>query len=168
MKKEEVVLKVLMSLYDSSFNYHIEWLFRAKEQRVYTKETPLVLRMSLTDGEATCYYKGAQEVSKRVYDKTGGKIKINVIPGSALGDERGTVELAMNGDLDIATSANSVLTNWIPQMAILDQAYLWKNSNEAHAAVDGAVGKLIEQEAQKKWASMLSAIWNLGSEMSFL
>lgn len=74
----------------------------------------------------------------------------------------------MNGDLDIATSANSVLTNWIPQMAILDQAYLWKNSNEAHAAVDGAVGKLIEQEAQKKWASMLSAIWNLGSEMSFL
>ena len=121
-----------------------------KEQRVYTKEKPLVLRMALVDGEATCYYKGAKEVSKRVYDKTDGRIKINVIPGGALGGERGTVELVMNGDLDIATSANSVLTNWIPQMAILDQAYLWKNSNEAHAAVDGAVGKLIEQEAQKK------------------
>lgn len=157
-----------MSLYDSSFNYHIKWLFRAKRTTCLHQRKTLVLRMALVDGEATCYYKGAKEVSKRVYDKTDGRIKINVIPGGALGGERGTVELVMNGDLDIATSANSVLTNWIPQMAILDQAYLWKNSNEAHAAVDGAVGKLIEQEAQKKWASMLSAIWNLGSEMSFL
>lgn len=121
-----------------------------KEARVYTKEKPLVLRMSLTDGEATCYYQGAKEVSKRVYDKTGGRIQINVIPGAALGGERGTTELAMNGDLDIATSANSVLSNWIPEMAILDQAYLWKNSKEAHAAVDGDIGKLIEREAKER------------------
>lgn len=121
-----------------------------KEARVYTKEKPLVLRMSLTDGEATCYYQGAKEVSKRVYDKTGGRIQINVIPGAALGGERGTTELAMNGDLDIATAANSVLSNWIPEMAILDQAYLWKNSKEAHAAVDGDIGKLIEREAKER------------------
>ena len=31
-----------------------------KEQRVYTKEKPLVLRMALVDGEATCYYIGAK------------------------------------------------------------------------------------------------------------
>ena len=98
-----------------------------EEALTYTKEEPLVLRMGLVDGESTVYYKGAKEIADKVYEKTNGRIKINVIPGGALGDERGSVELAMNGDLDIATAANSVLTNWIPEMAILDQAYLWKN-----------------------------------------
>ncbi len=121
-----------------------------QQTREYTKENPLVLRMGIVDGESTVYYKGAKEIADRVYAKTDGKIKINVIPGGALGDERGTVELAMNGDLDIATSANSVLTNWIPEMAILDQAYLWKNADEAHMAVDGDLGKLIEQAAYER------------------
>lgn len=124
------------------------------EARTYTKEDPLVLRMGLVDGESTCYYKGAKEIADRVYEKTDGRIKINVIPGGALGDERGSVELAMNGDLDIATAANSVLTNWIPEMAILDQAYLWKNTDEAHMAVDGELGDLIEAAAYEKWAFM--------------
>ena len=121
-----------------------------QSKREYTKENPLVLRMGLVDGESTVYYKGAKEIADRVYEKTDGRIKINVIPGGALGDERGTVELAMNGDLDIATSANSVLTNWIPEMAILDQAYLWKNADEAHMAVDGDLGNLIEQAAYER------------------
>lgn len=120
------------------------------QAREYTKENPLVLRMSLVDGETTVYNKGAEEIAKKVYEKTDGKIKIKVVPGGALGDERGTTELVMNGDLDIAVVANSVLTNWIPQMAILDQAYLWKNADEAHAAVDGEVGKLIEREAYNR------------------
>ena len=121
-----------------------------EQQRAATAEKPLVLRMAITDGESTVYYRGAKEIADRVFDKTKGRIVIKVVPGGALGDERGTVELAMNGDLDIATAANSVLTNWIPGMAILDQAYLWKNADEAHTAVDGSVGKLIERDAQQK------------------
>ena len=111
---------------------------------------PLVFRMSMNDGENTVYYKGAKEVADRVFQKTNGKIVIKVIPGGTLGAERSAVELAMNGDLDIATAANSVLSNWIPGMSILDQAYLWKNTTEAHAAVDGKVGQLVEREAQRK------------------
>lgn len=111
-------------------------------------ENPLVFRMALVDGESTNYYRGAMEIAHQVFAKTGGCIKIEVIPGGALGGERDTVELAMAGDLDIATAANSVLTNWIPEMAILDQAYLWDNADQAHAAVDGEVGELIEEKAE--------------------
>lgn len=114
-----------------------------------TAENPLVFRMSLVDGESTNYYKGAKKISDEVFQRTDGKIKIKVISGGALGGERDTVELAMNGDLDIASAANSVLTNWIPEMSILDQAYLWENANQAHAAIDGKVGDLVQREAQK-------------------
>ena len=60
------------------------------------------------------------------------------------------LELTMGNNLDIATVANSVLTNFIPEMSILDQAYLWDTADQAHAAVDGPVGDLIEAAAEEQ------------------
>lgn len=114
------------------------------------KKDNLVFRMAIADGESSPIYAGAKEMADKVYEKTDGKIKIIVVAGGALGDERGSVELCMQGDLDMASAANSVLTNWIPEMNILDQAYLWSSEDQAHAAVDGAVGDLIEKAAEEK------------------
>jgi len=90
-----------------------------------------------------------QKIAEEVAKATNNRINIQIVAGGALGGERDTVELAMAGNIDIATAANSVLTNWIPEMGILDQAYLWNNANQAHAAVDGKVGQLISQKAEK-------------------
>ncbi len=108
----------------------------------------VTLKLAMVDNTTSNYYKGAQAIAEEVEKATDGKVKINVVAGGALGDERGTVEMAMNGDLDIATAANPVVTNWIPEMKILDQAFLWDNAQQAHAAVDGEVGKLIEEKAK--------------------
>lgn len=113
-------------------------------------DKPLVFRMGIVDGETSPVYAGARDIAENVERNTDGKIKIVVVTGGALGDERGTVELCSQGDLDIASAANSVLTNWIPEMSILDQAYLWETEEQAHAAVDGPVGELIEQAAEEK------------------
>lgn len=115
-----------------------------------SKSDKVVFRMAIVDGEVSPIYKGAKAMADKVYEKTNGKIEIIVVTGGALGDERGSVELAMQGDLDIATAANSVLTNWIPEMDILDQAYLWTNKEQAHAAVDGDLGDLIKEAAEEK------------------
>ncbi|NLY44908.1 MAG: TRAP transporter substrate-binding protein [Tissierella sp.] len=104
-------------------------------------------KLAMVDNETTNYYKGAQKIAEEVSAATDGKIQIEVVAGGSLGGERDTVELAMSGDLDIATAANSVLTNWVPEMNILDQAYLWENANQAHAAVDGELGDLIQEKA---------------------
>ena len=114
------------------------------------KSKQLVFRMSIVDGESSPIYKGAKAMADSVYEKTDGRIKIVVVTGGALGDERGSTELCSQGDLDIASAANSVLTNWIPEMDILDQPYLWENEDQAHRAVDGPVGDLIEKAAKEK------------------
>lgn len=114
------------------------------------KSDKVVFRMAIVDGETSPIYKGAKAIADKVFEKTDGKVEIVVVTGGALGDERGSVELAMQGDLDIASAANSVLTNWIPEMDILDQAYLWTNKDQAHAAVDGELGDLIEKAAEEK------------------
>lgn len=106
-------------------------------------------KMAVADNDATPYAKGAHAIAEEVAIATDGRIQIEVVAGGTLGGERDTVELAMLGSLDIVTCANSVLTNWIPEMSILDQAFLFSNEDQAHAAVDGKVGALINREAKK-------------------
>lgn len=110
----------------------------------------ITFKLSLVDPETSNFGKGANKIAEEVEKATNGKIKIDVYAGGSLGGERDTVELAMSNNLDIATAANSVLTNFIPEMGILDQAFLWINSDQAHAAVDGKLGELVKEEARKK------------------
>lgn len=110
----------------------------------------VTLQMAFVDPEGSPYVKGGHAVAEAVEKATDGQIKIEILAGGSLGGERDMVELTMMNNLDIATAANSVLTNFIPEMAILDQAYLWQTAEEAHAAVDGPVGDLIEAAAEKQ------------------
>ena len=104
--------------------------------------------MYFVDPESSPYVEGGKKIAQLVQDATDGRIRIDVVGGSEAG-ERELVEQAMDQKLDIATCANSVLTNYIPQMNILDQAYLWENEQQAHAAVDGKLGELIRAQAQR-------------------
>lgn len=110
---------------------------------------PIIFKLAMVDNESSNYYKGAKKIAEEVAAATNNKINIEIVAGGALGGERDTVELAMSGSIDIATAANSVLTNWIPEMGILDQAYLWQNAEQAHAAVDGKLGDLISKKAER-------------------
>ena len=103
--------------------------------------------MYFVDPETSPYAEGGKKIAELVSEATGGEITINVVADSELG-ERELLEGAMENEIDIATCANSVMTNYIPQMNILDQAYLWKNADEAHAAVDGTLGELIRTQAE--------------------
>lgn len=107
-------------------------------------------KMAVADASSSAQAEGARKIAEEVEKATDGKIQIEVMAGGTLGGERDTVELAMLGGIDIVTCANSVLTQWIPEMSILDQAYLFTNEDQAHGAVDGPVGALIEQDALEK------------------
>ena len=116
----------------------------------YTKENPLELKMALVEGTGTVLYEEAQAVVEKVLEKTDGRIKINVIAGGALGGERDTLELLMSNDLDMTLAANSVLTNWVDDMAILDRGFIFDTYDQAHAAVDGELGELIKDAVYDK------------------
>lgn len=110
----------------------------------------ILFKMAVADAATSAQAEGARAIAREVKKATNGKIIIDVMAGGILGAERDTVELAMLDGIDIVTSANSVFTQWIPEMSILDQAYLYTNENQAHAAVDGEIGKLIEKAALEK------------------
>lgn len=110
---------------------------------------PIKLKLAMVVPDNSNYAEGARVLAESVKKSTDGKILVDVYAGGTLGGERDTIELAMANNLDIATAANAVMTNFIPEMAILDQAYLWDNIEQAHAAVDGELGQLVKREALK-------------------
>ena len=103
--------------------------------------------MHFVDPASSPYVEGGKKIAELVKEKTDGQITIDVLSDGELGGEWDTLEMAVEGKLDIATCANSVLTNYIPQMNVLDQAFLWNNADEAHAAIDGTLGDLIRERA---------------------
>jgi len=113
-------------------------------------EEPIKLKLGLNDPNTSNYYKGALAIASEVKKATKGRIEIQVFPSGQLGNEREMVEGAMMGTVDMWSAANSVLANFIPQMKILDIAFLWDNAKQANACVDGEMGKLIADECDKK------------------
>lgn len=81
----------------------------------------ITLKMHFVDPETAPFVQGGKKIAELVSEATDGRIQIEVLAGGSLGGERDTVELAMDNSLDIATCANSVLTNFIPEMGILDR-----------------------------------------------
>ncbi|MDO5350633.1 MAG: TRAP transporter substrate-binding protein [Lachnospiraceae bacterium] len=103
--------------------------------------------LAIIDNTASNYYQGAQAIAEKVEEATNGQITITVQAGGTLGGEADTLDMAVQGDLDIASCANSVLANYIPEMNILDQAFLWDSADQANYAVQNELGDLIQEKA---------------------
>lgn len=104
-------------------------------------------KMGLVDPENSNYGMGAKRISQEVSNATSGKIIIDVFGSGQLGNERDMYEGAQLGTVDIATIANPVLTSFIPEMAILDQPFLFETEEQAHNVIDGELGALIAEKA---------------------
>lgn len=108
----------------------------------------ITFTMALADNTSSNYYQGAMAIADAVSEATDGQITINVQAGGTLGGESDTLDMAIQGDLDIASCANSVLANYIPEMNVLDQAFLWDSADQANYAVQNELGALISEKAE--------------------
>ncbi len=107
----------------------------------------LHFKMGFTDPENSNYVQGGKKIASEVAALTDGRVQIDVYGSSQLGNERDMYEGAQIGAIDVPTVVNTVLSGFIPEMIVLDQPFLFDNVDQAHAAIDGKVGKLIEAKA---------------------
>ncbi len=47
-------------------------------------------------------------------------------------------------------AANAVMSSFIPEMAVLDQPFLFDNVDQAHRVIDGKLGELIAEKAEEQ------------------
>lgn len=93
------------------------------------------------------YAKGAEKFAQLVKEKTGGKVEIQVFPSSQLGNQRDLVEGTQFGTIDFTMTSTAVLGNFLPQIAVFDLPFIFRDVQHAYKALD-TVGMEIAQKLQ--------------------
>ncbi|MCF8034798.1 MAG: TRAP transporter substrate-binding protein DctP [Desulfarculaceae bacterium] len=94
--------------------------------------------------------KGVDAFAAYVKEKTGGEIEIKTFPFGQLGSERSMAEQVQAGTLEMATITTAVMSNYVPQMAVVDLPFVFPSRKVAYATLD-------DMDLQKKLFSYLPA-----------
>ncbi|MDY2965365.1 MAG: TRAP transporter substrate-binding protein [Megasphaera massiliensis] len=99
------------------------------------------LRLAQASASDGAIGKSLEIFAKDVYDKSNGRIQISVFHNGQLGSERDNIEACELGNLDIAVVNQSVLANFIPEIAVFDLPYTIESEKHADAVFLGPIGK---------------------------
>src|SRR6478672_4764679 len=95
----------------------------------------------------------AREVEKR----TDGRYKIQNFYSGALGAERESIEALQLGTLDLTLTSTGPIPNFVPEIAILDIPFLFRDYAHARAVLDGPIGQDLLQKFPAK--NLVALAW---------
>ena len=104
---------------------------------------------------------GMEKFADIVTAKSGGKIKVNLFPGGVLGGDAPNVSAVQGGTLEMVSMNSGILASQVKEFAIYDFPFLFANSQEADAVVDGPFGKKMHDKLPEKGIVGLT-YWELG------
>jgi TRAP-type transport system periplasmic protein len=93
---------------------------------------------------------GMEKFKEIVEKQSGGKIKVNVFPGGALGSDQANVSAIQGGTLEMAAMNSGIFANQVKEFAIFDFPFLFASTKEADAVMDGQVGKKLHAKLEDK------------------
>ncbi len=83
---------------------------------------------------------GAYRFAALVYERTGGKVEIQVSAGGILGEEQSTIEQMQFGGIDFARVSLSSVSDFIPKMNVLQMPYLYTDAEHMWQVLEGDIG----------------------------
>jgi len=81
-------------------------------------------------------HQGTLAFAKYVAEKTNGKIDIKVFPMGQLGGERSMAEQVQAGTLQMAAITTAVMSNFVPQAAMIDLPFIFPDRKTAYKVLD--------------------------------
>lgn len=101
---------------------------------------PIVLRLAETHGADYPTTKGDYEFARLVEERTNGRIKIEVYPGSQLGEERAVIEQVQFGAIDFTRVSISPLAAFAPDFNALQMPYLYRSPDHMWEVLNSPIG----------------------------
>lgn len=84
---------------------------------------------------------GALRFAELVEERTQGRIRIRVHAGGVLGPESEVIRQMRYGGIDFARISIAQLSDFVPEMSILQLPYLYKDSGHMWRVLDGSIGE---------------------------
>jgi TRAP-type transport system periplasmic protein len=82
-----------------------------------------------------------RRIAERVRTQTNGGVDLTVVPGSQLGGEREVAEGMRLGSIQAADNTLASLTSWVPQGALFDMPFVFRDLDHIIRVMGGPVGE---------------------------
>ena len=100
-----------------------------------------VLKINIALAQNSHYGVAVDTFAREVEQRTQGRYKVQTFYSAALGAERESVEGVQLGTLDMTLTSTGPLPNFVPEVAILDIPFLFRDYAHARAVLDGPIGQ---------------------------
>ncbi|MEO7761809.1 MAG: TRAP transporter substrate-binding protein [Casimicrobiaceae bacterium] len=107
------------------------------------------LKMNISITQNSHYGVAIDTFAKEVEKRTAGRYKVANYYSGALGAERESIEGTQLGTMDLTMTSTGPVPNFVPEVAILDIPFLFRDYAHARSVLDGPIG----QEMLKKFES---------------
>ena len=97
----------------------------------------------------------------KVKEQTNGGVEIAVFPADQLGKQIESVEGTMLGTHDMVLTSDTVLSNWVPDMGILNLPFIFSSMEDARTILDGPIGAKLAAKLEPHGA-MVIGWWDNG------
>ena len=102
------------------------------------------------------------EAAARIKAATNGALEITMFPNSQLGTDPDMLSQVRSGALEFFTLSGLILSTLVPLAAINGVGFAFKDTDQALAAMDGDVGKLVRAEVAKRGLHAFEKIFDSG------
>jgi tripartite ATP-independent transporter DctP family solute receptor len=99
------------------------------------------LKMNISISQNSHYGVAIDTFAREVEKRTDGRYKVQNFYSGALGAERESIEALQLGTLDLTMTSTGPVPNFVPEVAILDIPFLFKDYAHARATLDGPIGQ---------------------------
>jgi TRAP-type transport system periplasmic protein len=106
-------------------------------------------------------HEAAMQFAKRVGQRTGGQVKIEIFPAAELGSETEMAQKIRLGTVDMAASSLNYLIKYEKAFAVVIMPYQFDSYEHAHRVLDGPAMKWLAPLAEKQGFVILSN-WEWG------
>ena len=119
------------------------WGCQSREKGAGEENVPeFVLTYAENQAEDYPTTQGAYRFAELVKQRTGGKVEILINAEGILGDERTVIEQLQFGGVDFARVSLSPLSEFVPELNVLQLPYLYTGAEHVEGAGRGNRGQL--------------------------
>lgn len=107
------------------------------------------------------FQKIAEKFAELVAERTDNAVKIDIFPSDSLGKQMELVEGTFFGTNDMVLTSDAVLSNFVPEVGIINLPFLFKDSAQVRKVLDGEIGQQLGKKIEDQGA-VLVGWWENG------
>jgi TRAP-type transport system periplasmic protein len=122
---------------------------------------PVTMKVAYATGTNWYHHQGAEAFKQALESSTAGQISVELYPTGQLGGEAQILEGLKVGTIEAYIGTCGAVSNFVPELGLVDLPYIWRDSQQAFRILDGPIGAKLAQAAPAKGFTLLG-YWPAG------